>query len=184
MDPNDIREVRDLKRLAKIQNSYNTELIQGKVSKRFKPVKFDLVAEYLDNSKYSPEEIALNNDSDPETFQNPSSPTSDPANLLSIPQKRSKPESPTPINISEAKSQLISLLNPNETVAQAIHRLRGPISKPVPYKKNIRKNSNSTTSKPIQETPQEDYKTLCQLCSDLIASGIDDLYSLTPEDLK
>lgn len=180
MDPEDIRDIRDLKRLSKIQNSYNTELTEGKVSKHFKPLKFDLVAEFLDNKKNSPEEISSNNDSDPETKPAPSS--SSQLNPFSIPQKRSKPESPTPINISTTKSQLISLLNPSETVVQAIHRLRGPLTKPVPFKKNVRKSSIPT--KPIQETLHEDYKTLCQLCSDLIASGIDDLYSLTSEDLK
>lgn len=178
MKPSDIR---DIKRLTKIQSSYKNELTQGKVSKKFKPVNFDLVAEFLDNKNNPDVALSSSSDSESEVKNFPSPPHTDSPLLSEIPRKRPKTESPPPINVSKAKQSLISLLNPNETVAQAIQRLRGPISKPVPFRKNIRKNEKS--AKPINDILQEDYKTLCQLCSDLIASGIDDIYSLTSADL-
>lgn len=161
--------------------------MKGKVSKKFQSVEVDLVQEYLDNKDID-EDYLREEEQQMEYKERSESPINEEEHKLKpqvelLPKKRVEPE-PKIIDVNSLKKKLKLLLNPNETVSQAANRLRGPITKPKTFKKNVRKSQK--TSEAIEQTPSNDnkpYDLFCSIVSDLIASGLDEIYDLTIEEL-
>jgi hypothetical protein len=99
------------------------------------------------------------------------------------PKDSTQQSNPKSINIQECKQILKEYLKPNETVAQAIKRLRGCQSKKPAYKKNVRKNAQAiSTSSP--DFPQEKFDALISAVSDLIDESYLDVYEWTLNNLN
>lgn len=90
---------------------------------------------------------------------------------------------PKSINIQECKQILKETLQPNETVAQAIKRLRGSHLKKPAYKKNVRKNAQPIST-PSSNFPQEKFDALISAVSDLIDESYLDVYEWTLSNLN
>jgi Asp-tRNA(Asn)/Glu-tRNA(Gln) amidotransferase C subunit len=171
MDP---QEVKDIKRLSRIQNSYSQDLTSGKVSKNFQPVKIDLIQEYLSNRDLQDSDLSEKSE---DFYEHPEKNSE----IFTIPAKRPEPEEKK-VDVEELKEKLKNLLKPFEKVSTAALRLRGPMVKPKIFKKNVRKQMKKE-EKIENSKLSKDYEFFCEICSDLISSGMEDLYEFTREEL-
>ncbi|OMJ71718.1 hypothetical protein SteCoe_30005 [Stentor coeruleus] len=206
-DAEDAREIRKRQKLVK---AYYDELTGGKISKKFKPSDIDLIQEYNEGKKpLDFKDLTVNHENSDEEnkeafnlneevedglidnkgipiFKGKKTNSIDPwfesmgNKKVQIKIKEEKPEAI--IDIRKCKEGLKKHLKSNETVAQAMKRLRGKIPSVGNYKKNIRKGVEKE-DKAKAEKCSDEFEELCKICSDLVASGCDDLYEWKIEDL-
>ena len=98
-------------------------------------------------------------------------------------KKEEKTES-APIDVQKLKASLRKVLRADETVSQAMNRLRGNVCVKKTFKKNVRKGSSAAEKINSPEIISEEFKELCRICSDLVAEGCDDLYEWKVQDLS
>ena len=184
MDP---FEARDIRRLRRIQEEFKEELTKGKVSKNFLPTQINLVEEYLDNKNI--DEDYLREEEQQMEYKGKGESLAEEEehkfiqNFELLPKKRVEPE-PKIIDVDSLKRKLKLLLSPKETVSQAANRLRGPIDKPKVFKRNIRKSQKTSDNiEQSSNTENKSYELFCSIVSDLIASGLDEIYDLTIDEL-
>jgi regulator of replication initiation timing len=212
MDPEEIREIRKRQRYYK---SYLEELTNGRISKKFKLTEIDLIQEFWENKKSvedfrkdlkgveehdadeKNEPFNLDKEREEQLFDN--------AGNIILPRDRTEvtdrwleslddqpiitpkqaPIKEIQIDVPSLKNSLKKLLNPNETVSQAMNRLRGAITVKKNFKKNVRKGEiqEKKKEKKDNENLDQKFKELCNICSDLIAAGCDDLYDWKIQNL-
>lgn len=206
-DAEDAREIRKRQKLVK---AYYDELTGGKISKKFKPSDIDLIQEYNESKKdLNLKDLTINHENSDEEnkeafnideevedglidnqgipiFKGKKVNNTDPwlesigNNKAQIKINQEKPEAI--IDIRKCKERLRKILKVNETVAQAMKRLRGKIPSVGNYKRNVRKGVGKE-EKVKAEKCSDEFEELCKICSDLVAAGCDDLYEWKIEDL-
>ena len=202
----ELRNAKEIRKRKRLENEMKNYLLEGKSSKKFKSESIDVFTEiekFSEDLANEEEVMPRENNLEPLNLRNEkeagqverlgnhvlitnnsevTDPWLDSISSLADVKKEESEEPEKHYDVNYNKKRISELLENEETVAEALKRLRGPIGTKKPFKKNVRKSQQ--VSQPSEFfTSKKEFEELCKLCSEMVWEGFQDVYTLKKSDL-